>query len=468
MNDEVSQSSVVDQSELLSHRCILFVLISGIVLRIAVFLTASPFNPDPHLEVIDFIAKTHQLPASLEMGQAHQPPLYHMLMAPIWAATGSAKVLQAVSLLFSIANLLITAKLLLMLVESKLARSIALAFVALLPQLVMYGSFVSNDSLTILLGTILFLRGALYSKNPTTRNAIWLGMVCGLGLLTKGTFLLAPAAIVILVLVRGSRPENEDSSNLHGLPLAPPAARVSSPEHEGERVRRLPHLAIILSICVLLGGYKYAENLANYGRPFVHNLDPNTDWKREQQGAWRNVSARWNLNLIHILREPILKLKHPASYPVLMYATLWYPHWPDSSYTANVNGYAWVGQTLYLAGIVPTGLLIAGLFRRGGIDRSHPEFIAVHRFAASLLLLNIALVMAVGVKFDVWSCFQARLCFASFAPGLILFAWAFESSRWKKILLPFLLLAITACLLYFVVEIAFANGWLPKGVPVTP
>jgi len=415
----------------------LTILTLGIVLRIAVFLTASPFNPDEHLQVIDFIVTQHRLPASLELGQAHHPPLYHLLMAPIWAVTGSVKLLHFVSLGFSVVNLLIIAKLLGKLIASKTVRVIALAFAAFLPQLVMYGSFVSNDSLTILLGTLIFLRAIQYVDEPTTRNAVAMSIVCALGLLTKGTLLLSPLALLVCVI------------SVHGRSKL-----------------ALRHAMLVLSICIVLGGYKYAENIAHYGRPFVHNLDPDSDWKRDQQGKWRSLSARWNLDLSHLLREPILKVRHPASYPMLMYATLWYPHWPDSSYRANVNGYAWVGQYLYLTGVVPTLILGIGLLRAlvsFPIGKN-----AIRTMAAVMLLGNIAVVMAAGIRFDVWSCFQSRLCFASFAAGLFLFADALELSRIRRFVIPLVMLTLIGCVLYFVVEIGFLYGLLPKGTPVTP
>ena len=49
----------------------------------------------------------------------------------------------------------------------------------------------------------------------------------------------------------------------------------------------------------------------------------------------------------------------------------------------------------------------------------------------AFLAANLAIVMAAGVKYDAWSCFQSRLLFPSFATIALGYAWGIEASRRK-------------------------------------
>jgi len=79
--------------------------------------------------------------------------------------------------------------------------------------------------------------------------------------------------------------------------------------------------------------------------------------------------------------------------------------------------------------------------------------------AASLALLisNLAIVVAAGIRYDATSCFQGRLLFPSMACILVILARAFcslEGARWGRIAIDtamVLLLAVNAGFLMLVV-----------------
>ena len=71
---------------------------------------------------------------------------------------------------------------------------------------------------------------------------------------------------------------------------------------------------------------------------------------------------------------------------------------------------------------------------------------------------NLALVMAAGVKYDAWSCFQSRLLFPSFAAIAFGFAWGIEAvdRKWPAMsrFVDMSCIALYAAFLtYFTIEI---------------
>ncbi len=460
-------------------------ILGGILLRLLVLINASSFNADEHLGVIRWIAIHHALPKGDELSQSHHPPLYYVLMVPLWKMTGAdtpganaaddtaatargIALLHLASFVMSCATLLILARTIYRhrhLFGPPVVRHITLAFVCVLPQFVMFCSFITNDTLTILLGAILFKQTIAFIQHPSLNRCIWVGVTCGLGLLTKGTFLFTGAALVPIVVVMMRR---------------------ASPRRSALAVT-----AIFCLVWLALGCEKYVDNRIRVGRPIVHNMDEGLKWSAEQAGVWKGWSTIFDINVLKLIRDPILQPRHPFSYPLLMYGTFWYPHIPDSTFRASVRGYDWVGSVIYAVAIVPTLVFLIGLLtplprtrgrgwvrgllvsRQEGKDpspRLSPEYGGeklVAWSAASLLLFsNLAVVLAAGIKFDAWSCFQSRLCFQSLGPAMLLFAIGMKRLwRWRltrMIATATCIATLLACVLYFVIEIADANQLLPR------
>ena len=429
------------------------ILAGGIALRALVFFVAAPQNRDAHWEVILWVVEKHALPTSEQLSQSYQPPLYYVLMAPL-ARMGGAALVHAASLLFSCINLLIIYRLTRRkdLFCNRIASVFALALAAFLPQYVMNGHFISNDTLAILIGTI--LSAAVYQYlTDSTRSMRWLiltAVLVGLGLLTKGTFLLTGPALTAVVGIVESR-AGRGRSQIAG------------------------RLAVFCCIWLVLGCYKYVENFSHLGNPIVHNLDADPEWARSQRGVYKGLRTIIDINPLPLVRQPVLNHRDMReSYAQLFYATFWYSHIPDSSFRAGEYGYGWVGSALYVAGIIPTILFLVGMVRaftesarwlwksatadpRGGV------------LAASLALLgsNFLIVMAAGIRYDVWSCFQSRLCFQSMIPILVILGQGIEfasrNGRFQKIIVAFMSAAIVGCILYFCVEIALAGELLSRG-----
>jgi 4-amino-4-deoxy-L-arabinose transferase-like glycosyltransferase len=80
-----------------------------------------------------------------------------------------------------------------------------LALAAFLPQFVLFGNYVSNDALAFLLGSSLVLQSRAYVTEPPPRRLKDLGLLLGLGLLTKLTFVAYAPCLLGLVFLTERR-----------------------------------------------------------------------------------------------------------------------------------------------------------------------------------------------------------------------------------------------------------------------
>jgi 4-amino-4-deoxy-L-arabinose transferase-like glycosyltransferase len=421
-------------------------LYAGVLLRFLLFKPLYPINNDDHLGVIRYFLQYHQFPAADVATQGHHPPLYYLLAAP-FAALAGVRGAELLSLGLSVVNLWLLARLIAAtpLIASLDARRHALAFAALLPQFVLFGMFVSNDTLSYLVGTAYILVAFSYIERPTTRWLIALAVMLGVGLLTKRTFLAfvpVTAGIVLAVARRG---------------------RIGT-------VRALPRLALCIAIAATVGCYKFVENYRRFGRPVVHNLDFPRNAKPSESGAITGVSSFTDFDVPRLVVTPFERRKTLHSVPLLLYATTWYSYIRDSNFgRMRRTGWKWVASLLCLAGIVPTALGLIGLGRAlRGVGEvaelrtlSEPRFVALgQRTTATVLLLaTLGIVVWAGVKYDVWTCFQGRLLFPVMFCGLLLLANGFDAlvasrvaaRRW---LTGALVMSYAFWGVYYVVEVA--------------
>lgn len=160
-------------------------------------LTAARFAPD----LLD------RLPA-LEY-EDHQPPLYYLIQAPVFALTGgSLTALRIVSLIMGVGTVLAAYAIGRELYPTKpIIALAAAAFPAFLPQYLMIVSSVSNDAGAFLVIAIALWLIVRYIDDRV--SAWWLGIIVGVGLITKVNTLflvgLAPLAILLKWIYAGRR-----------------------------------------------------------------------------------------------------------------------------------------------------------------------------------------------------------------------------------------------------------------------
>ena len=219
---------------LIAILCLHFVL-AGVYWHLTPY--GSPPDEGPHGLYVQKLVTGHHLPvfdpADRNNYEAHQPPLYYVLGTPFYLLGGQIAVRLLSMILGALSILVIYRAVVIGFDDERLALGAA-GFAAFLPTHVMLSSMVGND---ILAELIFGLALMLMVSRPSAWNSIALGVVLGLGLLTKTTcILLFPVAILALIWVRR---------------------------------RSAGHFAGILGIGLLIGGWWLVRNQALYGDPFA-------------------------------------------------------------------------------------------------------------------------------------------------------------------------------------------------------
>ncbi len=382
------------------------ILATGIALRIFVYLYQSPFNNDDHAGVITAFLATGRFPDIRAVPQAYHPPLYYLLALP-WVVAGGWKAAQAFSLLLSIVNLYVLYVLLRDGSLGETCRALCLSLAAFLPQLVLFGNYVSNDALAFALGSLLVLQARAYIRRPSGSSRRDLALLLGLGLLTKLTFVAFAPCLLGLVLVTERR--------------------------RGWRRVLAAGLAFVL-IAGVVGSYKFVNDIVRYGRPAVTALElapPGILAQKRKPGEPRQFPS-----IATLVRNPLVGPATTSSYPLLTYATFWYPHIPETN-LRSATADRLVAPVIYVLALGPTLTMGIGLIRlvsRRRFAVAGPPLSTVERerrslqgVSAALLLASLALVVFTGYRSEVWSVFQGRNLFPATAGLLALLALGLEA-----------------------------------------
>ena len=159
---------------------------------------------------VKFIPRGDLPPDAPTRDEAHQPPLYYLLCAPVYAATnGNAVAVRFVSVLLQVATVALVCAACRDLFPARSEVAIgAAAFVAFLPTQAMLGGSINNDALSTLLCAAIWWRlGAVAVRGQTAKDAILLGVLFGAALWTKLSVVqLVPAFLVCYYLgARGGK-----------------------------------------------------------------------------------------------------------------------------------------------------------------------------------------------------------------------------------------------------------------------
>ena len=438
-----------------SHYAFLAVLAAGILVRVVVFVHMGYLNNDNHLEVIEYVAHQWIPPHAGQFNQAFHPPLYYFLTASL-LRLGNVQAVHGLSLILSIATLLLIAHLLRQLpwINEKI-QPWCLALVAFQPQFVMFSLFISNDALAIFLGVLIFYQCRRLQVMPSFFNYLLLAICVGLGLLTKGVFLVFVLPMILFIWITGRQST---------LP----------------RPQLISRLALFILTTGVLGCYKYLESFILFGNPTISNLDLWL-WTRDQQPTWIGPQSLFDFNLLKLVSNPVISTTTVHSYLLLIYGSFWYSLIPESTFRSNlIPPFHRLGSIIYLVALCPTLLMLAGTTRmaipaiRFG-SRALPESRGpdtrdqlVYEGALVLtLLLNFFLILAVGWRYDVWSVFQGRLLFPSYFVLLLAFSAGMESAEASRLLALVIRCLMIALIALFLAQL-IVDVWLSILYPVNP
>ena len=201
-----------------SRALIGMVLVAGLLVRLAyVFFTPVFYAPDeqPHFNYIKHLAEEKSFPVQTsKLGDAsndwenNQPPLYYLAATPIFAATQAVFHNQTATVialrLFSVALWLLNAWLVIVSlrrlgIEDGFVQVFAVAMVCLLPTYTFISSAINNDNLLATLGGGMLC--LLTQRKRTLKTSLLIGLLLGLGLLTKQSAVIFVPLIGSLVVL---------------------------------------------------------------------------------------------------------------------------------------------------------------------------------------------------------------------------------------------------------------------------
>lgn len=427
----------------------------GIVLRLLVFSVIEPSGPDPHAEVIEFIAVRHRIPLAHELYNGAHPPLYYLISLPFYWLDDpkSLKLTQFASFLMAVLNLWLLARLLLQVTTDVLARNLSYLLLAVCtPTFLTYSFLISNDSLAFPMGTALFYLLWRYAREPRRTYEIALGVLVGLAISTKFTLLPFVGAVGLFLLL----------------------VRWKNREPWPERIIAL--LAFVLLVSVF-GGFKFVQNKHYEHHFLLHVMDFNPlPWQKFYLG-WESLL---NFNLPDLLLHPSFSDDHATRYslPLLLYATLWYKHidFETNLTLGNHSAFRYIATLIYALALLPTGTMLAGAARQ--LRRLVPGVVSGWRSGNSLAfrtdlwylavlgltLLGILAMFVSGIRYNSWSYLHARLVGHYWLGLLLLSVWGLN---WAKTAAPRLHRVLTAgyralaflYLIYFGAEVGL-RYWL--------
>jgi hypothetical protein len=427
----------------------------GIATRCIVYLFLSPHNNDAHISIVDYLVKHGTFPNIVDNYLAFHPPLYYLMAAPILAFTGSDKAVQFLSLVTSICTVIVLYQIIYKtsIIVRPRVQLYCLLFSCFLPQFVMFGLYVSNDSLTFLLGGLTVLQASRYLQAPGWKQGALLAVVTGLGLLTKTSFLAFVPVLVLFVLFVEFREHHSFFK----------AARA---------------MTVFIMISCVLGGYKYVDNYFRYHDPLINSLDVPV-WSF-QTHSFQGPRSYFDCDVRRLVVSPSIPFEEvmgdartlttTGSYPLLLYGTFWYQLIPESNFRGAAHKpFSYIGSVIYLVALVPTAAFLFGALR---IVRQLPAF--VRRYAdnrpedcgtivavvsAALLAGNTALIVVAIMRYHVWALMQGRYLFPSMAGLFVVFASGvelFERTKGGAIVMKSSVIALMTLFgLYFFSEIGY-------------
>lgn len=362
------------------RRSALTLVAVGVLLRLGLALFNRSANDD-HLSVARVISEQGRSPLREELEEAFNPKLYHAMVAAVWWTLPRASAQLEVVLAQLLNAAAGTATLLAIFLHfryrpglSPKAALLAVGLVSLNPGLVAINGQATNDTFVILFGSLALLFGSRFFRCHKRGDFLWMTGTAIAAALSKGNGIVVFLAIAVTFLV---------SVGLLDGPRRTLAAYGAG------------FLALYLGIVPFAGPYwRHARTIGN---PFVTNwpavpLPPLVDKQvvvvgsRSEMfyrpGALSVTDCLLTFRLVDMLRFPILSNdkgrfpRHRTSLWSQLYGRAhlaqfdaWPPAWrlarPGE---AGARVAVWgLGRATFLAALLPTALLVAGLFRRVGL-----------------------------------------------------------------------------------------------------
>jgi len=431
----------------------LAVLVAAYIVLATLFATTIPLweSPDAiwHYYFIAHLAAGHGLPERADEGvdapwrqQGSQPPLYYVLNAPLVSLVGTsdadqvirfnphaavgvagpggnvnrmvhyrreralpwrgtvlaARLVSLASVLFGLLAVLATWALAREVFPDRPAVPLATAgLLAFNPEFLFFSGSISNDIAIAAAGALVLWRAAVVLRRGTTaRNCVWLGVACGLALLTKlsGLWLLPAAAGAVAWAVWRAGAAGPGRERRPGCASRRAAAFAASVTGWSRSMLR-PTLGVAAPL-LLVSGWWYLRNWMLFGDPTGLPLMLSVMHPRELPPTWREL--------------------------LVQLGAVWRSYWAVFGWF-NIPAPDWVYVAVTALTLIGLGGLGTMLARRR-LARSETEGVALA--VASVALMISALISWAQVRYP-----QGRLFFPA-APALSLLIAAGWTAGWSE------------------------------------
>lgn len=349
------------------------------------FPVLSGYDGFAHFTYVWYLAATGRVPLPTAGWEFFQPPLYYALMAGFWRGLAGIEPivrLHAGTAVIAAAGLVhawvvwdVTRR---RWPDDRLLRLTALAFMLFLP-VHLYGvGFLGNEQLTAVWSSLAFVALLAEVRRPSLGRSLALGLLLGLALLTKITALAVVAGAVGTLVLRGA------AARTRGLTAA--------------------HLVVVLGALVIVSGWYYARNVADYGTPFVMSRrELVLRIVEDDLPQARRTLAEYLLFDPLVFRRPMWPRGDapPALRDAVwtgLYANTWYDGfggWAVPRVTESETSRR-AGQALLLLGIAPTLVVLLGF--AASLSALRPRHFDGAKVATVTTLAPMLLIFVVGTR----------------------------------------------------------------------
>ncbi len=299
-----------------------------------------------HAEYVRYMAKELSVPLATDGWEMFQPPVYYALSGLLYSALQSPPLslsdpaclrgIQVFGALLGLANIAIVFLSLLLLFPGKrYIQLLGLLFCGFLPMQLYMSPLITNEVAAGAAASLCLYMGLRYllAEQVSLSQFVLLGIMIGIGLMTKHTALFAGISLAAVFALRAWRRRDR---------------------------REIAGILLMVTVAACFSGWFYVRNIANFDDPFVGNWDLQSTFHYEQRPGYRTA-------------EYFLKLGE-APYNPNRWDNLWNSFWDGQYATMWADAQALFvnldsrrqryGMHLVLVlAVVPTLAMIAGFWR---------------------------------------------------------------------------------------------------------
>lgn len=392
----------------------------GVLLRLGLYITNRPDNAyDDHWTPVSTVLEGGPIiPRVDACWECGQPPLFTILASGLYRITHGIvdpggplysmdmlKVLQGLTCFFGILAVFAFIPGVRRAYLRAPALIAAVLFVALIPRHIYLSAMMANDTLAVLLAMVAtsLIMASSSIDTPRTIQTIILGCVAGLCAFTKGTALIVIPAVGVWLAWWGIKTRDLRFFIRHGC--------------------------IFAIFTFLFGGWIFIQRWLEYGNPLIKNMEI---FGLQQEPGYLGLIS-FLPKPITLMRIPFLDIATGTSIPTQVYARIWF------DYELYLAGLAERNQTLvwarfmYIAGVVPTTIIVVGIYSLIRDLGKDPRWVAMLVLIAS----GCFIVISHSIQYPVYSSMKATYLLPSLGALGIAFGRGYEllqtrSSAWLR------------------------------------